>query len=259
MQKEEEKSRASLFFEGMTSIRAIFAGRADEKSNNDRRILRLYYAKDAEERLSKELRWLSHRAEEDGFPILPVSTEEIDALSVGNTHGGLIAECTARTIPSLSDAPALPDRGFYALLEGIEDPYNFGYALRSLYATGVDGVILPERNWMSAAGVVARSSAGASELLPVYTANAIAAADIFKAQGYRVVCADLRTDILLPDAPLRLPLLLIVGGEKRGISRALLDKCDFAVKIPYARDFSASLSAASAATMLAYEIMRQNR
>lgn len=259
MQKEEEKRRASLLFEGMTSIRAIFAGRADEHSHNDRKILRLFYAKEAEGRLQKELRWLSHRAEEDGFPILPLSSEEIDALSVGNTHGGVIAECTARSIPQLTQAVALPERGFYALLEGIEDPYNFGYALRSLYAAGVDGVILPERNWMSAAGVVARSSAGASELLPLYTANALSAAEIFKAQGYRVVCADLRTDILLPDAPLQLPLLLIVGGEKRGISRTLLDACDFAVKIPYARKFSASLSAASAATMLAYEIMRQNR
>ena len=112
---------------------------------------------------------------------------------------------------------------------------------------------------MSAAGVVARSSAGASELLPLYTADALAAVDFFKAHDYRVVCADLRTELLLPDAPLQLPLLLIVGGEKRGISRALLDKCDFAVKIPYAREFNASLSAASAATMLASEIMRQNR
>ena len=259
MQKEEEKRRASLFFEGMTSIRAIFAGRADEKCGNDRKILRLYYAKEAEGRLAKELRWLSHRAEEEGFPILALSAEEIDALAVGNTHGGLLAECTARTIPALSTETPLPECGFYALLEGIEDPYNFGYALRSLYATGVDGIILPERNWMTAAGVVARSSAGASELLPLYTANAIAATDICKGRGYRVVCADLRTEILLPDADLKLPLLLIVGGEKRGISRALLDKCDFAVKIPYARDFAASLSAASAATMLAYEIMRQNR
>ena len=259
MQKEEGKICASLFFEGMTSIRAIFAGRNNEDCKNDRRILRLYYDKAAENRLSKELRWLSHRAEEDGFPMLAVTSEEIDALSIGNSHGGLIAECTPRTIPMLTPETTLPHKGFFALLEGIEDPYNFGYSLRSLYAAGVDGILLPERNWMSAAGVVARSSAGASEMLPCYTANALCAADIFKTAGYRVVCADLRTDILLPDAQLALPLLLIVGGEKRGISRALLDKCDFAVKIPYAREFNASLSAASAATMLAYEVMRQNR
>ncbi len=259
MQKEFEKFAPATLFEGMTSIRALFAART-ENPGNDRRITRLLYATENEGKLKKELGWLSHRAEEEGFPIVPLSSCELSSLATGNTHGGILAECTERTVPPLCDAlSSLPERGFFALLEGIEDPYNFGYALRSLYAAGVSGIILPERNWMSAAGVVARASAGASELLPIYTADGIEAADIFHALGYRVVSADTRTDILLPDADLSLPLLLIVGGEKRGISRALLDRCDLAVKIPYARDFSASLSAASATTMLAYEIMRQNR
>lgn len=259
MQKEFEKFASAALFEGMTSIRALFAART-ENPQNDRRITRLFFAEESKAKLKKELLWLSHRAEEDGFPILPLPASELSALATGNTHGGILAECTERTVPRLADcSTSLPGSGFYALLEGIEDPYNFGYALRSLYAAGVTGVILPERNWMSAAGVVARASAGASELLPVYTADGIEAADIFHALEYRVVSADTRTEVLLPDADLSLPLLLIVGGEKRGISRALLDACDLAVKIPYARDFSASLSAASATTMLAYEIMRQNR
>ena len=120
-------------------------------------------------------------------------------------------------------------------------------------------MVLGERNWMSAAGVVARASAGASELLPLYLGDTSAAAELFKARGYRVVCADTRTEVMLPDADLSLPLFLIVGGEKRGISRALLERCDLAVRIPYGRDFNASLSAASAATILGYEIRRQNR
>ena len=259
MQKEYEKFSPATLFEGMTSIRAIFLARQKENPQNDRKISRLFFAIESERRLAKELGWLRHRAEEDGFPIIPLSSDEISAMATGNTHGGLLAECTQRTIPSLADCAKLPENGFLAMLDGIEDPYNFGYALRSLYAAGADGIILPERNWMSAAGVVARASAGASELLPLYTANPPEAAAQCKDAGYRVVCADTRTDILLPDADLKKPLLLIVGGEKRGISRALLDTCDVAVKIPYAREFNAALSAASATTMLAYEIMRQNR
>ena len=98
------------------------------------------------------------------------------------------------------------------MIEGIEDPYNFGYAIRSLYAMGCDGVILTERNWMSAAGVVARSSAGASEMLTMYKASAQDAAEIFKAHGYSLVCADERTDNILGKCELKTPLLLIVGG-----------------------------------------------
>ena len=259
MQKEFEKFSPATLFEGMTSIRAIFLARQKENLENDRRILRLFFAQESERKLAKELGWLRHRAEEDGFPIIPLPQEEIAAMATGNTHGGILAECTARTVPVLQSHDKLPRNGFLAMLDGIEDPYNFGYALRSLYAAGADGIILPERNWMSAAGVVARASAGASELLPLYTADPTEAALVCKRAGYRIVCADTRTDTLLPDADLQKPLLLIVGGEKRGISRALLDTCDIAVKIPYAREFNASLSAASATTMLAYEIMRQNR
>ena len=150
------------------------------------------------------------------------------------------------------------ENGFYTMIQGIEDPYNFGYSLRSLYACGCDGVILPERNWMSAAGVVARSSAGASEMFQMFTADPILTADIFHSHGYSIICADERTDNLLGECEIKYPVLLIVGGEKRGISRELLDKTDMLVKINYAREFRASLSAASATTMFAYEIMRQN-
>ena len=145
------------------------------------------------------------------------------------------------------------------MIQGIEDPYNFGYALRSLYAVGCNGIILGERNWMSAAGVVCRSSAGASEMFKVYKCDELEAAKLFKENGYSVVCADERTDNVLGECDLHFPILLVVGGEKRGISRTLLDLADTLVKIPYGREFQASLSAASATTMFAYEIMRQNR
>jgi 23S rRNA (guanosine2251-2'-O)-methyltransferase len=60
------------------------------------------------------------------------------------------------------------------------------------------------------------------------------------------------------EANFKKPLLLIVGGEKRGISSSLLSKADEIVRIEYGRSFRGSLSAASAATILSYEIYRQN-
>ena len=112
---------------------------------------------------------------------------------------------------------------------------------------------------MSAAGVVARSSAGAAELFRLYTDNALDAVSFFKSKGYSVVCADLNTDKTLGECTLKKPIFLIVGGEKRGISKAVLSMADTVVKIDYGREFSASLSAASAITMFAYEIHRQNK
>ncbi|MBQ8351034.1 MAG: RNA methyltransferase [Clostridia bacterium] len=256
MQKEDIKFQNSTILEGMTSLRALFAGR--KAGTNDRPVERLLYDEKKQDKLYKELSYLRAMSKEYGFPLLPTGEEEINTLAIGNSHGGLLAECGSRTLPMLSEAGNVKKTGFYAMIQGIEDPYNFGYAIRSLYACGVDGIILPERNWLSAAGVVARSSAGASEMLPVYVSEPLEAADFFHERGYTVVCADERTDHLLHKTPLKKPILLIVGGERRGISRALLDKADLLVKIGYGREFRASLSAASATTMLAYEIFRQN-
>ena len=249
------KFQSSTVFEGMTSIRAILA--AMEHSVSDRKIETILYDLNKEQKNKKELGYLRAVSERFGFSLKGVGENVIEDNSLGTSHGGLLALCSDRSIPPLSTA-SIHERGFYCMIEGIEDPYNFGYALRSLYACGCDGILLPERNWLSAAGVVCRSSAGASELFPTYTANALDAIDFFHEQGYTVVCADERTDLVLGECELSLPILLLVGGEKRGISRKLLDKCDTLVRIPYGRDFSASLSAASATTIFAYEIARQN-
>ena len=112
---------------------------------------------------------------------------------------------------------------------------------------------------MSAAGVVCRSSAGASELFPVYKGDISSVLDVFIKKGYKIVCAEEKTDNILGKCELKKPILLIVGGEKRGISKQILEKADMLIKIEYDREFNASLSAASATTMFAYEIMRQNQ
>jgi 23S rRNA (guanosine2251-2'-O)-methyltransferase len=145
------------------------------------------------------------------------------------------------------------------MIQGIEDPYNFGYALRSLYAVGCDGIILGERNWMSAAGVVCRSSAGASEMFPVYKCDEIDAVKLFKKKGYNIVCADERTDNVLGECELHFPILLVVGGEKRGISSSVLEKSDKIVRIDYGKEFNGSLSTAAATAVFAFEILRANK
>ncbi len=256
MIKEDTKFVDSTVFEGMTSIRAILS--ANDLNINTRRINKILYDKDKIHKIAKNLGYLRAVSQKYGFKIVESTGKEIDSYSLGSSHGGIIAFSGPRDIPTLSEAKNIERTGFYCMIEGIEDPYNFGYSLRSLYATGCDGIILPERNWLSAAGVVARSSAGASELFPIFKSDALTAAKYFKKLGYKVICADENTDNILGKCELKLPILLIIGGEKRGISSSLLKLADLKIKIDYKRDFKASLSAASATTMFAYEIMRQN-
>lgn len=255
MRKETDNFRDSAVMEGMTSIRAVLS----TATENNCRILEILYDGAKADKKEKELRWLSHRAEEFGFSMTKADAQTLNDLCIGNSHGGIIARTLPRPIPEFTVDTKIRTDGFYVMIEGIEDPYNFGYAIRSMYACGVDGIVLPHRNWMTAAGVVARASAGASELIDLYsTENGDAAADIFHAKGYTVVCAAEDTDITLQRSAIRYPVFLVIGGERRGISASLRSKCDLAVRIDYGRNFGASLSAASAATVLAYEISKQN-
>lgn len=256
MIKEDVKFINSTVFEGMTSIRAIIKAR--DNGIAKRQIKKILYDKSKLSKISKEVGYFKAVCNKYGFELSESTAEEIEKMTLGSSHGGIIAITDERDIPALTYGSSIKQNGFYCMIQGIEDPYNFGYALRSLYACGCDGIILPARNWMSAAGVVARSSAGASELFPMYTSDPIDTADIFKSLGYTIVCADEQTDNLLGKCEMKLPILLIVGGEKRGISKSLIERADLLVKIDYAREFRASLSAASATTMFAYEIMRQN-
>ena len=254
IKKEERKFVSSNIFEGMTSISAVLNSHAE----NNRKIEKIWI--DAQKRKTKsaEIGFLIAKSKELHFEIEFVDRVSIDEASVGSSHGGILAFCTDRMIPVLSIDQIKPN-AFYVYLEGIEDPYNFGYTLRSLYAAGVFGVVMPPRNWMDAAGVVARASAGTSELMPLYTADAESAIDLFRKADYKILCAGIRDSVSLYEERFSYPILLIIGGEKRGISRAVLEKADQIVRIDYGRSFRGSLSAASAATVMAFELFRQNQ
>ncbi|MBQ7364788.1 MAG: RNA methyltransferase, partial [Clostridia bacterium] len=207
--------------------------------------------------IASHLRYIRAMGLEYGFPVEETDSETIAAYAVGSSHGGILTFCTDRTLPALTEIGK--QDGFYVMLNGIEDPYNFGYALRSLYASGADGVILSKRNWMTAAGVVSRASAGASEQMPLYVAeNEAEVIRVFHGKGYRIVSADLENSKPMKDADLRRPLLLAIGGEKRGLSKELLSVSDEIVRIDYGREFKESLSAASAAAILSFAVLSQN-
>ncbi len=255
VKKEEEKFAPSGLFEGMLSLDSVL--KAIESGKSDRKVERVFFDRGRSEKKSREFDYIKRKSVEHSFEIIMSDKETIDAMCTGTSHGGIVAVCSERSYRDLTEE-SLKENGYYIMLDGIEDPYNFGYAVRSLYAAGVDGIIVPPRNWMSAAGVVCRASAGASELCDVYVADPKTAADICKKRGYTIVCADKDDSVSVYETKIKKPLLLIVGGEKRGISRSVLDKADLIVRLDYGREFKAALSAASAASILAFEIFRQN-
>ena len=241
-------------FEGMTSISAVIKSISQNLSN--RKILAVLYDRDREDKKSREIAFIKRCSSELGFDILPVTCDSLSELTSGDTHGGIIAVCTKRTFND-NFVNKLTNSSFFALIDGIEDPYNFAYSIRSLYAAGVDGIILPPRNWMDYSGIVSRSSAGTSELADIYVCDTLEAAKAFKSAGFKVACASIRDSVSIYEYDFNSPTLLIVGGEKRGISRKLLELADANVRIEYGREFMGSLPSASAVSVIAFEIARQ--
>ena len=188
--------------------------------------------------------------------IVTASRAHIDSLASGHTHGGLLARCGARRFQQLKEIDS--EACFLALIEGIEDPFNFGMILRTLYAAGCDGVILPPRNWTSAAATVARASAGASEYLPLIIADEMQQTlHALRQNGITLICAERKDAVCLYDFSFPSRLCLAIGGEMRGLSRTVKEAGEQNVFIPYGRDVRSALSAVSAASVFSFEILRQ--
>ncbi len=236
--------------EGFISVRAALKA-------GSRPIQAIYLRRDKRDR---GIAWLERTATAAGIPVQRVTADEIDARAGGSTHGGVIALAGPRRFVAISELGADSPAPFVAMIDGVEDPFNFGQAVRALYAAGCDGLVLRPRNWLSAAGVVARASAGASEWMPTAIAETVgAAAEHFRARGLRVAVADEERAIPLYDADLSGPLFLVIGGEKRGITRSFRDGADLRLAIPYGSAFDQSLGTAAATAVIAFEVLRQRR
>ena len=244
-------------FEGMTSISSIIS--AIQSNTSQRKIIKIFYNSDKKKSKYNELKFLEIKSQELGFELTGVSHSVIDELANGKTHGGIIAVCSKVNLPVLESVSQIIDNGFYIVLDGIEDPFNFAYAIRSVYAAGADGIIVPSYRFGNVQGLICKGSAGTSELINMFECDISAAIDIFKSKGYKIASAGIRESVSLYDADLKKPLLLVVGGEKRGISSEILSKSDMIVRVDYGKTFKGSLTASSAATVLAFEVFRQNR
>ena len=244
-----------IIFEGITSISALIAAARAGKCR--RNIQRVYFEKSKIRKERGRFQFIKHASDELGFVLETLETEQIANIASGKTHGGILAEVTEAEYAEF-DPTMIPKNGFSAIIEGVEDPYSLGYSLRTLYACGCDSVILPRHLPSAADSTLCKASAGASELLSIYMGDTAEIAASYKSTGYTLACAEIRDSVPCAEANLNLPVLLIIGGEKRGISSKLSAITDFNIRIPYARDFLGSLSTASAVSILAYEVVRQN-
>lgn len=119
------------------------------------------------------------------------------------------------------------------VLDGIEDPHNFGAILRSADAFGCSGVIIPKNRSVSITDTVAHVSTGAIEYVPIVLVNnLVQSLEKLKQMGYWIVGTDASGDVKACDLPKDLNLAIIIGSEGFGMSKVCKKQCDYMLKIP---------------------------
>jgi len=145
------------------------------------------------------------------------------------------------------------------ILDNLRSAYNVGSIIRTSEIVGVHGIIIPKRRSVGLTSVVAKTSAGAIEYIPVARVSNISMAiDELKEKGLWIYGADMSGENNYFDQDMKGPIGLVVGAEGKGMSRLVKEKCDFLVKIPM-KGIIQSLNASVSAGVLMYEVVRQRQ
>jgi 23S rRNA (guanosine2251-2'-O)-methyltransferase len=192
-----------------------------------------------------------------GLPVESASEAALERLVGDLRHQGVVAVSAPADYVPWNDLLAAPDALLVAADE-ITDPRNLGAILRAAEALGGTGALLTSHRCARLGPTVTRTSAGASELIPVaMEVNLARALRRARDAGVRIVGADL--DGAPPDTiDLTGPVVLVIGAEGEGLRRITRDACDAIATIPLTGS-TESLNASTAASILLYEAVRQRR
>lgn len=194
------------------------------------------------------------------YPLQFVPIHKLNRITRKN-HQGVIAQIAPVTYYELAavvtqcfEEGKMP---LVLLLDRLTDVRNFGAIARTAICSGVQAIVLPQRDSVSVTADAIKTSAGALHQLPVCkVADLSATVCELKQMGVQVVAASEKATNTIDQVDLTVPTAVVVGGEERGISTKLLAASDVRARIPIEGPI-ASLNASVAAGVLLYECNRQ--
>ena len=178
---------------------------------------------------------------------------ELDELANGN-HQGIIIDISDFEYCDIDDI--ITDNGFIVMLDHISDTHNFGAIIRTCYAAGVDGIIIPKDRSASVNSTVMKTSSGSAISMKIcMVTNLNQTINYLKSKGYWIVASALDGDNYTK-VDYKDKTCMIIGNEERGVSPLVKKSSDFIVKIPMNGNID-SLNASVATGILIYEVVRQ--
>lgn len=187
-----------------------------------------------------------------------VPKNKLDRLVQGGTHQGLVLAVSSFEYADLDQLLDKFDQenkdAFLLMLDSIEDPHNLGSILRSADATGVDAIILPKRHASGLTSVVAKTSTGAIDYVPVARVNnLVQTSKTLKKRGYWLFGTDMQgTDYREWNSNGK--TVLVIGNEGKGISPLLKKQMDQTLTLPMVGHVQ-SLNASVATGIMLYQML----
>lgn len=179
----------------------------------------------------------------------------------GKSHQGIAAVVKEKRFLSIDELLKIPEKvsevPFFLILDGLEDPRNFGAILRIADALGIHGVVIQSHRTVKVTDTVSKASAGAIEFVNIsQVVNIKHAIDKMKSLGITVFGAEAGSGFTPWEMDMKVPLAIVIGSEGKGIRMTVKKMCDFLISIPM-KGMVNSLNVSVATAVIAYEILRQ--
>jgi TrmH family RNA methyltransferase len=186
------------------------------------------------------------------YPTRTVSESQFRYISSNRTPQGILA--VVRMPEDIYTGRLPGDAGNrILLLEDIQDPGNAGTLIRTAAAFNYSGIILTENGADPLSPKCVQATAGT--ILSAWirrTKDYRQLAQTLKNEGYTLAAAELEGNAGPEVLRGRIKLLLALGNEAAGLSKAVLDMADYRVQIPAARNKAESLNVAACGAILMY-------
>lgn len=198
-------------------------------------------------------------AQKKGVRIRRVSKNQLDKLSNTKNHQGVIARVYRPSVTLKDVLQKLEEENktpFFVLMNEVLYQQNLGAIIRSAECAGATGIIVPRKTKVTPEAI--RASMGATEHIPIIKESIFNALRMLKDYGIKAVGIEASGDKFIYDSNLTGPLTVVVGGEDKGITSSLLQKCDEVLKIPLRGKIN-SLNMSNAAAIIFFEKVRQEK
>jgi len=184
-----------------------------------------------------------------------VSNNDLNKITFNKNHQGVccyIESFKYKTIEELISKTKNSISSIVVMLDGIEDPVNFGSIIRTSSCFNVDGIIISKNRQVQLTSTVSKIATGAEEFIDIIqVTNLNQTIDILKKNNYWIVASDGKGNTDFDEINYSGKICLIVGSEGKGISQLVLKNSDFITKIPISGPITSLNAAISCAIFLA--------